>query len=196
MIGGEFGGDEIRIGFFRDRLERQHQSFQRAFVDQAVDHTDRDAGFARRLAFAAQNAVGEELEHAGARRGHALRRGAGQPHAGALALGAEMLAHAQAHPQHHAARGERVIRHPVDEAAQLVPERRQVEFFLDVLEPVVEPRIGFSVLRPDHRGRLAARAERHGNDVAGRKRQRLRHPVGIGPVEGDRDEDIDHTLGH
>ncbi len=72
--------------------------------------------FARRFALGAQHAVGEEFEDAGARGRHALRRLAGEPHADALALGAEMLAHAQAHAQHHAARAHGVIGDPVDES--------------------------------------------------------------------------------
>ena len=195
LIGGEIGGDKIRVGFFRDRLGRQHQRLQRALVDQAVNHAHGDAELARRVALAASDTVAKKFKHAPARRGHARRRRAGHAHTDPLAFGAEMFAHAQAHAQHHAARGHGVIGHPIDEVAQLVLERRQIELFLDVLEPVVEPRIGLGVLRPDHCGRLA-RAERHGHDVAGRQRQRLRHPVGIGPVEGDRDEDIDHAFGH
>ena len=143
----------------------------------------------------AHHAVGEKRKHAAARRGHALRRGAGKAHADALALGAEVLAHAQAHAQNHAARRQRVVRHPIDEGAQFGLERRDFEFLLDVLEPVVEPRIGLRVLRPHHGGRLAG-AERHGDDVAGRELERLGHPVGIGPVERDRDEDIDDASGH
>ena len=58
----------------------------------------------RGLALGAQQAVGKRVEHAAARRRHALRRRACEPHADALALGAEKLAHAQGHAQHHAAR--------------------------------------------------------------------------------------------
>ena len=43
LIGGEIGGDKIRVGFFRDRLGRQHQRLQRALVDQAVNHAHGDA---------------------------------------------------------------------------------------------------------------------------------------------------------
>jgi hypothetical protein len=73
--------------------------------------------------------------------------------------------------------------------------RRHIQLLLDILEPIVEPRIGFRVLRPDHGGRLAG-AERHGDDVAGRERKRIGHPVRIGAVERDRDEDIDDASGH
>ena len=35
LVGGELGLHEIRIGFLRDRLGRQHHCLQRGFVDQA-----------------------------------------------------------------------------------------------------------------------------------------------------------------
>ncbi len=39
-----------------------------------------------------------------------------------------------------------------------------------------------------------ARAERHADDVAGRKLHPRRHPVGIGLVERDRHQDIDECV--
>ena len=104
LVGGQVGLGEIGIGLLRDRLGRQHHGFERAFVDQAVDHACADACFARRLAFCAHHTVGKKLQHALPRTGHARRRRSGKFYADALALGAEMLAHAQAHAQHHAAR--------------------------------------------------------------------------------------------
>ena len=77
-----------------------------------------------------------------------------------------MLAHAQTHAQHHAARADGIVGDPIDEIAQFRLKRRQFEFFLDILEPVVEPGIGFYVLRPDY-GRRLAGAERYADDVAG-----------------------------
>ena len=67
LAGDEFGLGKIRIGFFRDRLRRQHDRFERALIDQAVDHARTDAGFARRLALCPRHAVGEKREHAGPR---------------------------------------------------------------------------------------------------------------------------------
>ena len=179
LVVGEIRLRKIRIGLLRDRLRRQHQSFQRTFVDQPVDHTGGDTGLARRLAFAAHHAVGEKRQHPLACCRHALRRGTGEAHADPLALGAEMLAHAQAHAQHHAARGDGVIRHPIDELTQFWLERRQVELFLDVSEPVVEPRIGLSDSSPTRRrwprGRRAApRRCRPGQAQAGRGPDRSR----------------------
>jgi len=122
-------------------------------------------------------------------------RRSGKPHADPFALGAKVFAHAQAHAQHHAARAHGVIRHPIDEAAQLRAQWRQFELFLDVLEPVVEPRIGLWIVRPHHSGGLTG-AKRHADDVARSELKLFRHPIGIGPVDGDRDQDIDDALGH
>ena len=195
LAAGEIRLHKIRIGLCRDRLRRQHHGFERAFVDEPIDHAGAHARLSRRVALAAHHAVGEQRERALACRRHPLRRRTGKTHADALAFGAEILAHAQTHPQHHAARADGIIRDPVDETAQFRAQRRQIELLLDILEPVVEPGIGFWVIRPDHGGRLAG-AERHANDVARREREVLGHPVGIGPVEGDRDQDIDDAFGH
>ena len=176
LVVGEIGLREIRVGFFGDRLRWQNQTLQRTLVDQAVDHSSADAGLAGRFAFAAQHSVCQKRQDPLARRGHPLRVRTRKADANALALGPEMLAHAQAHPQHHAARGDGVVRDPIDETAQLGAQRRQFELFLDVLEPVVEPGIGLRVFRPDHRGRLAG-AERHADDIARREFKRFRHPV-------------------
>jgi hypothetical protein len=184
-----------KSGCAKYRLGGQHNGFKRAFVDQPVHHAGADARLERGLALAPHHAIGEEFEHAAARFGHTLRRRAGKTHADALALGTQVLAHAQAHAQHHAARAQRVVRDPIDEATQFGPQWRQFEFFLDVFQAIVEARIGLRIFRPHHRGRLAG-AKRHRHDVAGRERKLVRHPVGIGPIEGDRNEDIDDALGH
>ena len=191
----KFRPREIRIGRGRDRIGRQHQRLQRAFVDQAVDDADRHAGLFRDLALAADEPVGADPQHAVARRGHALGMRTGEPHADALARRAEMLAHAQRHAHDHAARRQRVVRHPVDELAQLRFQRRHVELVGNVLEAVVEPRIGILVLRPHHAERLA-RAERYRHDVAGRDVHPGRHHIGIGLVERDRHQDIDDAAFH
>ena len=99
----EIGFLKIRVRRPRHRFGRQHDRLQRAFVDQPVDHAGADAGFLRGLAFRAREPIGEQRQHARARRRHALRRGPRQPHADALAAGAEMFPHAQRHAQHHAA---------------------------------------------------------------------------------------------
>src|SRR4029077_19490353 len=98
------------------------------------------------------------------------------PHADADALGAEMLAHAQRHAQHHAARRQRVVGAPVDEMAQLVLERRQTWLLADVLESVVQSGPHLDLVGPYDAGRLA-RAERHRDEIARLELDARRHAV-------------------
>ena len=191
----ELGLREIRIRRLHQFFRRQHQSFQRAFVDQPVDDAGADAGLARGVALRAHEAVFEQRQHARARRGHALRRGAGAAHADALTPGPEMLAHAQGHAQHHAARRQRVAGDPVDELAQLGFQRRHVELVVDVFQPVVQARIRVGIVGPDHAQRVA-RAERHRHHVAGLEIEARRHPIGIDLIERHRHQDIDNAHIH
>src|SRR5215468_7996805 len=110
-------------------------------------------------------------------------------------LGAEPLPHAQAHAKHHAAGRQRVIRYPIDQAAQFGLERREFELLFDFFEPIVEPRIGLGIFRPHHAGGFA-RAERHRDDIACREVNRGRHTVGIGPVQRDWHQHIDNPFSH
>ena len=63
-------------------------------------------------------------------------------------------------------------------------------FSLTCLEAVVEARIGRRVVGPHHAGAFP-RAERHPDEIAGRKRELQRRPVRIGTIERDRNEHID-----
>jgi hypothetical protein len=119
----------------------------------------------------------------------------GEPHADLLARRTEVLAHPQRHAQHHAARRQRVARHPVDELALLGLERRDLELVLDVLKTIVQARPHRDVVRPDHAG-CSARAERHADQIARRQLHPGRDPVGIGLIERDRHQDIDDALRH
>ena len=113
----EVGRRKVRVGRPRDGLGRQHQGFKRPLVDEAVDHAGRHAGLLRHVAFPPRQAVGQDREHPLTGRGHARRRRSGKAHADPLARRTEMFAHAQRHPQHHAARRQRIVRDPVDESA-------------------------------------------------------------------------------
>ena len=191
----EVRGPEIGIGRARNRLGRHDQGFERAFVDQAVNHARRYACLFGRLALAPQQAVGEQRQNPRPRRGHAGRLWPRDPHRDACALGAERFAHAQRHPQHHAARRQRVVGDPIDEAAQLFPQRRNIEPAGDILEPVIESPIGRILLGPHDAG-IVARAERHGDEIARSKRDAVHSTIGIGMVERDRDQHVEDPLGH
>jgi len=125
-------------------------------------------------------------------RRQALWRFACQAHAHPHPLGPEILTHPQRHPQHHAARRERVIGDPIDQRAQFPGQRRHVELFTDVLETIMQTRIRISILCPYHRDNLA-RPERHRHHVAGLELHAARHAVGIGLVERDRHQHVNDT---
>jgi len=137
-----------------------------------------------------QETIRKNLDQPPPRRRHARGHSPGQAHAHPLPLRAEMFAHAQAHPQHHAARRQRIVGDPIDERAQLFLQGRHVELLADILETIVEPRIGVGVFGPYHRDHLA-RTQRHAHHIARRQIHAARHPVGIGPIERNRHQDID-----
>ena len=142
-----------------------------------------------------RKAIGKEGEHPLASRRHPFGGAAGKPNPDALARRTEMFAHAQRHAQHSAAGAQRISRYPINELAQFRLERRDIELLLDVPHAVVEPRIGLRVVGPRH-PRRHARTQRNGNQVPGRELKPFRHPVGIGLIEGDGNEDIDDAFGH
>ena len=68
------------------------------------------------------------------------------------------------------ARGQRVVRHPVDEGADFSRQRRRVELPENGAEPIV-PDLLVRRIVPDDAHHLA-RAERHRDDLAGRAKAR------------------------
>jgi hypothetical protein len=88
------------------------------------------------------------------------------------------------------------MRDPVDELAQFTFQWRHIELGRHILHAVVQARIGRGVLGPDHASGLAARTQRHGDDIAGRQIEARRNPVGIGRIERDRHQDIDDARAH
>ena len=194
LRGGELRIAVVGIRLARDRLGRKRHDLKRALVDQAVDHAGRHAGILRGLGFRAQQPVGERIHRAAACRREPLRRPPGKTHRDALALRPE-FAHPQRHAQHRAARGQCVVRHPVDELAQLGLERRYVELGVDVLQAIVQAGIDRDVARPHHADGLAL-PQRHRDHVAGLQREVGRRAVRIGAVERDRHQDVDDALRH
>ena len=55
----QVGLGEVRIGRLGDRLGRQYDGFERAFVDQPVDHAGGHAGLARGVALRARQPIAE-----------------------------------------------------------------------------------------------------------------------------------------
>ena len=128
LLGRKFRLGVVRIRRGRRRGRRHRFDRERAFVDQAVDHAAADARFLRCVGLAVQQAVRQHLDQPPPRRRQPPRRFANEAHAHAHSLRPQIVTHPQAHAQHHAAGGKRVIGDPVDEVAQFLLERRDVEF--------------------------------------------------------------------
>ncbi len=87
---GQFGLAVVGIGLARDRLGRQRDDFERAFVDKAVDHAGRDAGVLRGFGLGAQQPIRKRRHDPSARRRFALWWRSRQSHRHALALGTQL----------------------------------------------------------------------------------------------------------
>ena len=79
--------------------------------------------------------------------------------------------------------------------AQLQPQRRNIKLLLDILEAVVEARIGRRIFVPNDAQRFA-RPERDADEVAGGEFDPVRHSVGVRMIERDRNEDVDDAPCH
>ena len=146
----------------------------------------------RGVGFRTRHAVVQKTQHAQARGRHPLRRRTREPHANPLAARAD-VAHAHGHAHYHAARAEGVVGDPVDEIAQGLAQRRDVELVFDLFEAIVQarPRMAFA---PDHTG-IFGLTERNVHEIAGCKRHAGRHAIGIGLVEGQRHQDVHDFRG-
>ena len=71
-------------------------------------------------------------------------------------------------------------------------ERRHVELLADILQPIVQTRIGIGVFGPHHADHLA-RPKRHADHIAGFEFEPARHAIRIGTVERDGHQHIDDT---
>ena len=181
----------VRVRLGGDRARGELDDLERALGEEAVDHAGGDAGRDRQAGFRPGEAVGRELEHAAARPGHPLRRRAGEAHARHRPLRLERLGRAQHHAQHHAARGERVVGEPVDEADERFRQRRGVVDVLDLAQLLAR----HVVRRPGPDGaKHEPRAERHGDDRAGR--QRPVAGVGIGCADRHRHQHGQAIVAH
>ena len=191
----EIGLAIVRIGLARDRLRRQRDEFQRAFIDQAVDHAGRDAGILR----------GFGLRCAAARRRAPRARG-GAPASCAAAAGRQAaprrarapgrdVAHAQRHAQHHAARRRACSSRPSRRSCAAPPERRVVELRRDVLEAIVQ-----AGLDRDVSAQTTPVASRGPSGTATMSPacevESARYAVGIGVVERDRHQNVDDARCH
>ena len=120
---------EGRIGRRRRPARGISSTVERALVDQPVDHAGADSRLPARLRICRAAARPTEPRAAAAAPASAAAA-AGRPAARrASPLRPEMLAHPQRHAAAPAARRQRIIGDPVDEAAQFLAKRRHVELF-------------------------------------------------------------------
>ena len=106
-----------------------------------------------------RRAIGEGREHARARRREAKRRLAGRAIGEARRRRGRRLGRARRHAQHHAARRQGPARHPVDEIAQRLAQRREIADFGDRLE-IVAAALRASTTRRRRRGAFPAARRR------------------------------------
>ena len=170
------------IGIRRLRRSGDHRLDQKhAFVDKPVDHRGGHAGRLRERPLRRRQSICERRHHAPPRRRHAPRLRPAGAHRQRDALGM-LLRQAHRHARRHAARRQRVVREPFDEAPQPRRHRRNVELSLDRLQIAAAAR---PVDGPDDADRLRT-AERNRDDVSGREREARRNGVGIGGVHRHR----------
>jgi len=118
LRGREFGGGEIWVGPTRRPARRGITSVYPACPRRsAVNDAGRDAGQFGRFALAGARPVRQQRQHAVARRRHAPGCRAREPHATRSRAGPRWSPMRRHIRSHHAARTERVGRHPVDELA-------------------------------------------------------------------------------
>ena len=186
LIGLQGGGRKIGVWRGGQRLSGQSNDFENAVVDEAVNDICAAFGGFRQSGFGQARVVRQRRENALARRRHSGRRFSGLTHAEPRRRRSGAFGRARRHAQHHAPRGERPARDPIDEVAQRFAQRRQVAQFFDRLE-IVAGRLVPN--RPDDAGRMAP-AERHFDELAGAEPQSLRNPIGIGGVDRDGGENV------
>ncbi len=186
LIGRQRLKGEIGIERRRGRLSRQGDGFERAVVDEAVDHARAAGGGLGQRRLGQRRRIGQRRQHARARRRQAKRRLAGGAKGEARRRRDDRLGGARRHAQHHAARRQGPARHPVDEIAQRFAQRREIADFGDRLE-IVAARFA---RRPDDADG-AARSQRRGDELSRRQAPCGRSAIAVGGVDRDRREHVD-----
>ena len=159
---------------------------QRARIQQPLDHRAGDTCLLCQVRRLKTAAVGNGGEHLLPRVGQLEPR---RPFAGRQpgnrARRLQRLGHGHCHAQHRSLRRHGVGRHPVDELAMLVRQRRRLQPLDHVLQ-LLRRDVAVAV-SPNDPGTLP-RAERHGDEVAGRKRHARRHRIVVGARKRQRQQ--------
>ncbi len=194
LLGIEDRCGMVRVGNPRHRRPRHFDGRQRARLEQPRDDAGADPRRGGEGRLRPRLAVRHDLKHAASRRRHARGRRPREVDAGDRRLGLERAGRAKHHPEHHAAAGHGVVRHPVDEGADLLRQRRRLVLFLYAPQAVMAD-LGVGRIVP-HDADDVARAQRHPDDVARRDAHARRHRVAVGRGDGDGDEDGDDGFTH
>ena len=166
---------------------------ERAGIDQAIDHAWTDAGCLGQARLDPDQPVLGRVEHAGARRSHALRLSTRQPHAVTRRRRIEGAAGAHHHAQHHAGRGQRVACHPVGEVERDARQRRHVVDQLDDLAQFLAVDLWrrLALRARPHRGEIIDRPERHDHELPRLDRHALGHEIVVRRRQRERQQHRD-----
>ena len=187
---GQVGRGEVGISLADDGLRRNRREFERPLREKRVDHGHRAGRGGGQSRLAPGVAGFGSGEHPLARRRLPPLRGTAvaNAHARRARLGGK--GGTDAHAQDHAERAQSPARDPIDEAAQVRRQARQVA----ALARRLQPARGGATACPHNTDR-AARPQRHLDEVAGSQERLLLDPVGVGLIDGDRDQHVDGGNG-
>ena len=189
LVGIERARAEVRIERGGDGFRRQFDAGERPLRDEAVDDADRalrlfgEVGLGERT-----RRLDERGEDAGARFRHPRGRASRRDDAEFRRRRRGDLVGADRHAQHHAPRRQRPARHPVDEIAERLSQRRPVADLGDALQIVAAA----LPQRPDDAGRLP-RPERDADHGSGFERHARHDAIAVGDIDRDRDQHVRDT---
>ena len=168
LVGREIGAGARAVGQAKDRRRRQRHGVQQPRLGHGFDHAGPHARLARQFGRGTRRPIGQHRQDAPARRRQLgiIRRLACQTPGGQRARRLECGRNAHRHAQHRAGRGQGISRHPIDEPAADLGQRRQVQLGDDGLQPGLGnlARAG----TPDDADLLAL-SQRHDDEIAGHR---------------------------
>ena len=178
LVAVQRGGRMVGVGPVERRLGRDLDDLQHAFVDQALDHAGRDPRRPGQVG-RRHRSITQRLQHARPRRRRPRRGSVPHPPHSAFRSGPRRAQTLQRRRRHLARRRQGPAPGPFDEIHHARRQGRIVQPTVHRLQPPVRAR---GLEHVGHHAPHQARPQRHGDLIAARQRQRLRHLV----VEGFR----------
>ncbi len=185
LLGRQVRRGEIGIGAADDRLRGEGGRLESAFGDKRGDDGGGAGGGGGQRRLAPDVAALRQRQHPLARGRLAAGRRTAVAHAETRCARPSGERRADAHAQDHAARAERPARDPVDKGAPIGRQRGQVAAGASRFQLAHRG----AAARPDHADG-AARSQRHFDEIAGGQRRIVGDAVGVGLIDGDRDQDV------